>query len=219
MIPFVDTVLVVWRRLQIGQMKTRAATLSPRTAMGIHLKMSPLLRSSLCLWGRFMTMKDRNRTSWASKQVCSWLVQTSDGGFWYFLFVFGLNGSSLLPPFCRWRVCQNWRGGRSGLVQRPAEGWTNRPISCKLRRGHSVDIYPQRKNQCEQRRRRRKCFMMQAVNENTLLCFPPFSGCWRLDHHWELEHFRIMETIQLYTGRVLLRLHTVTEKKIRICFV
>lgn len=58
------------------------------------------------------------------------------------------------------------------MVQRPAEGWTNRPLSCKLRGGHSVDIYLQRENQCEQRRR--KCFMMQAVNENTALFLNPF---------------------------------------------
>lgn len=58
------------------------------------------------------------------------------------------------------------------MVQRPAEGWTNRPLSCKLCGGHSVNIYPQRENQCEQRRR--KCFMMQAVNENTALFLNPF---------------------------------------------
>lgn len=181
MIPFVDSVLVAWRRPQIGQMKTRVATLSPRTATGIRLKTILHLRLSLCLWGRFMTMKDRNKTSWASKQVYSQLVRASEG-------FFSPTERLIASSSCRWRVHQNWRGGRSGLVQRPAEGWTNRPLSCKLCGGHSVDIYPQRENQCEQRRW--KCFMMQAVNENTALFLNPFLTWRRLDCQWEEEYFR-----------------------------
>lgn len=78
---FVDAVPEVWRRLQIGQMKTRVAILSPLTATGIHLKMSLHLQSSLCLWRRFMTMKGRNRTNWALKQVCHQRVNPQKG-FW-----------------------------------------------------------------------------------------------------------------------------------------
>lgn len=189
-------------------MKTRVVTLSPRTATGIRLRTSLRLRSSLCLWGRFMTMKDRNKMSWASKQVYSQLVGASEV---FFFFTEHLIASSSY----RWRVHQNWRGGRSGLVQRPAEGWTKRPLSCKLRGGHSVDIYPQRENQCEQRR---KCFMMQAVNENTALFLNPFLTVgedWTITgrrnisekEKWEVSSFSSL--IQ----EVWPRCCTVTEKK------
>lgn len=67
----VRPVRAVWRRLQTGQMKTQVGTLSPPMAMGILLKRSRLLQSYLCLSEPSMTMKDRSRMSWASKQVHS----------------------------------------------------------------------------------------------------------------------------------------------------
>lgn len=55
--------------------------------------------------------------------------------------------------------------------------------------------------------------MTQAVNENTLICFQPVSGCWETKVTGKRNTSKKNNRKkQPYTGRVSPRLHAVTEK-------